>query len=251
MKNFLTKHKSALIKTLVLLLILVAISFLIFGIMFWTGIVYYDEGFTFDTALFAHLTTEWWFYLVFLLIQVVLTILLCFAPAGSMLFIILAISLFGPTWETFLLVFAGVIISSLLMDILGRFGGVKLVTWLIGKEEYESALNLLTTKKYTYLPFMYLLPIFPDDALCMVAGMSKIKFWIHAIMIILCRGIGVATIVFGANLIPYQDFTTFYEWFIFGAAIIVYVFILFKFAKFLDKKLSLWLEKRQNKDNKD
>lgn len=234
-------------KLLILIAIVVGVSLAAFGILFGTGVLQIKDGIIFNAELFDSLRGTPWVYIVFLLIQIVVTVLLAFAPGGSMTFIALGVVLFGPTWQCFLVCFGGVIISSILMDIIGRFGGAALVRRMVGESDYHKALDLIKTKKYTYLPFMYLLPVFPDDALCMVAGMSKINFWYHATIILLCRGIGVATIVFGINLIPYRTFTSFYDWFVLGGILIAYIFTLLKLANWIDKTMSKVVAKLEAK----
>ena len=119
---------------------------------------------------------------------------------------------------------------------------------LIGENNYLEATNLLKEKGTVYLPFMYLLPIFPDDALCMVAGMIKLKFPLHLIYICLCRGIGIATIVFGFSVIPFSEFDGVYDYLVLIAVILVYVFVLFKITRWLDKMYSKYLKRKQEKE---
>ena len=245
LKDFWSKYKKSLLKVLVLIAVVASIGLMVIGILTACSVIEFDGGIHFNVEMFDYMRHKWWAYLVFILFQVIIAVLLVFVPATSMITILLGVALFGASWQCFLVCFSGVVISSLLMDILGRYGGARIVKWLIGEDEFNLAQNLLKTKKYTYLPFMYLLPVFPDDALCMVAGISKIKFWYHATIIVSCRGIGVTTIVFGLNLIPYQDFTSFYEWFLLGAALIIYVSLLLKVANYLDKKMTAVLEKRE------
>ena len=78
-----------------------------------------------------------------------------------MTFILVGVAMFGATWQTFLLCFAGVITSSFLMDILGRFGGSKIIIKLIGEEDYLKAEKLIKEKGISYLPLFYLFPAFP------------------------------------------------------------------------------------------
>ena len=153
-------------------------------------------------------------YIVFLVLQVVLTVLLCFIPASNMSFIALGVLLFGANYKTFLLCFSGVIISSILMDFLGRFGLKKVFEKIIGAEDLEKAENLINKYGKGYIPLFYLFPLFPDDAICCVVGSLKVNFWYHLFSIILCRGVGVATIVFGVALIPedVQNFTSTDPW---------------------------------------
>lgn len=61
---------------------------------------------------------------------------------------------------------------------LGKFGGRKAVKWIAGDEEdYNEWTKALNCKagKYIYAATV-LLPIFPDDILCLVAGALKIEF---------------------------------------------------------------------------
>lgn len=236
-KNFLKKYSQQIKMLLLLIITLIIISSMFLGVLYFTGIIYYEDGFCFNTGLFSAFKNSIWIYFIFLITQVVSTVLLCFFPGASMISISLGVTLFGGTWQCFIVCFLGVLISSILMDLIGRFGGSKLIIKMIGEKEYNQALNIVQEKGMVYLPFMYLLPIFPDDAICMIAGMTKIKFWLHILYIFVCRGIGCATIIFGSKLIPFDSFTTFYDWFVFGAVIIVYVSILLKIAMYIDKKL--------------
>ena len=126
-------------------------------------------------------------------------------PGGTTTFIALAVVLFGTNYKSFLVLYLGVIASSVLMDLIGRFGGAKIVKKMFGEEDFNKGEKILKEKGVIYLPCMYLFPLFPDDLLCCIAGISKINFWYHLLIICLCRGIGVATIVFGLELIPYKS----------------------------------------------
>lgn len=231
-------NKKVIFKLLLLLGGLVLVSSVFLGVLFASGVIVYDNGFTLNTALFDSLKGEWYIYIVFFLLQIVVTALLSFVPATSMLFIGLGVVLFGGTWECFVLCGSGVIVSSVLMDLLGRFGGAKIITKIFSKEDYDKATNLIATKGLVYLPIMYLLPIFPDDAICAIAGLSKVKFWYHLLCIVICRGIGVATIVFGLNLIPFETFTSFYDYLLLGSCLIVYLLTLLFIANKIDRYLT-------------
>ena len=248
--NWLKKNKKIIFRLLLLLFSIIFLSLLVFLIFYLTGIIEFNDGFSFNIELFDGIKGYWRSYLVFLLLQIIFTTLLCFAPGGSMAFILLGVALFGASWETFLLCFSGVILSSILMDILGRFGGTKVIIKLIGEDDYNKALKILTEKGSVYLPVCYILPVFPDDALCMIAGMIKIKFWLHLLYIVLCRGIGVATIVFGISIIPFNTFTTLWDWLVCGAVLLVYICLILFIARKIDLFLSKRLKNKQNKEDK-
>ena len=243
MKQFLIKHKKTILSFVMLIGIAIILGLIFLGILWATNVIQYNNGFILNKELFNGLRNSIWLYIVFLILQIIITTFLSFIPGTSMLFIALGVVLFGSTWQCFLVCFSGVILSSVCMDLLGRFGGSKLVNKMIGQEEYNSALNLVRNHGKVYVPIMYLLPIFPDDAICMCCGTLKMNFWFHLSSIMLCRGIGCATIIFGINLIPYNDFTNFYDWFVFGAVLIVYIVLLFRLAKFIDKKMNEKKEK--------
>ena len=103
---------------------------------------------------------------------------------------------------------------------------------------------LLSSKSLVYFPLMMLFPIFPDDALVMLAGTVRMKLGWFIPSIVIGRGIGVATIVFGISLVPFDSFTSLYDWLIFFTVIIVWVFIIFSLAG----KLNAFIEKNNRKN---
>ena len=202
-----------------------------------------------------------WAVIVYILLRVFATIFLSFVPACSMAFDLLSIATFDyyPPIVIFLICFASVVITSVIMDLIGRFGGNKAIIKILGREDYEEAIELVQEKGLVYVPVMYLLPIFPDDAICMVSGATKMNFWVHLLEIILCRGIGCATIVFGLQIIPQDlvDNLKAFNWVFIGnniieyirllVLIIAYLGLLFWFTRKIDKWLTKFLKKRKEK----
>ncbi len=247
------------LKILVVLLVVAAISV---GIYF----VLRHFGFTDADKLKGWIkSTGGWAVIVYILLRVSFTIFLSFVPACSMIFDLLSVATFDyyPPIVIFLICFASVVITSVIMDLIGRFGGNKAIIKILGKEDYEEAKDLVQEKGMVYVPVMYLLPIFPDDAICMVSGATKMNFWVHLAEIILCRGIGCATIVFGLQIIP-QDLVNNlkeFNWVYIGnniieyirllVVIVAYLGLLFWFTRKIDKWLTRYLKKRKtNKDLK-
>lgn len=246
------KHKKSILKILALLAVILALSLILFILLFVFNVLKFEvidgsNQLIFNYDLFLNLINNWWFLILFIGLQVVITSFLSFIPATSMCFIIASTLMFKdvyPTYIIFLICYVGVVLSSVMMDLIGRFGGSKLITKLIGEDEYNEAHKLVTEKGTVYIPFMYLLPLFPDDAICMVCGSMKINFLLHLLFIILCRGIGVATIVFGIDIIPFESFTSVWHWIIFIAICIVGVILILLFCKWLNKKLESWRQKK-------
>ena len=174
-----------------------------------------------------------WGPVVFVTLFVVVCTLLCFVPATTATFLIVGTIIFPPI-EAFLLCTLSVFISSTCMFFVGDKLGEKVVIKLVGKESLEKAQKLIDVKSKIFLPLMLLFPAFPDDALCMVAGLTKMKYWYFAIIVAIFRTIGVATFVFlGSGILPFDKLNV----------IIFDIFIIFK----LSDKLEKYIYKRGEK----
>jgi uncharacterized membrane protein YdjX (TVP38/TMEM64 family) len=202
-----------------------------------------DGGIRFNIEFFNLLKTSWWGSILFVILQTVLTMLLSVIPGISMAFIILCESIFPQTWHAFLVSFMSVMISSGSMYALGRWGGYKLAVKLLGEKDCEQSLKLLRNKGTVFFPIMMMFPVFPDDALIMVAGTMKMSLKWFIPSIVLGRGIGIATIVFGVSIIPFDKFTAWWHWAGFIALCAIGVFLVF----YLAIKLNKYLEKRAEK----
>jgi len=85
-----------------------------------------------------------------------------------------------------------------------------------------------------------LFPMFPDDALVMISGTMKMKLSWFFPSIILGRGVGIATIIFGFSIVPFEKFTEPWHWVVFIALCAVAVVGIFlgalKFNKFMQNR---------------
>ena len=83
-------------------------------------------------------------------------------------------------------------VGSIVAYWMGRLGGKKAVKWIAGDEEdYNTWCKNLNRKagKWVYSATV-LLPVFPDDIICIVVGSMKMDFKFYSIVNILCRFIG-------------------------------------------------------------
>ena len=229
--------KKIIINALVVLAIILASAGLSMLILSAFKVVSFEDGIVFNPNLFESFKNSWYGWIIFILFQAVLTILLCIVPGVSMAFIILCSTIYTEPWQAFIISFLSVMVSSLIMYLLGRFGGYKLCVKLLREEDCNKSLDLLETKSTIFFPLMMLFPVFPDDALVMIAGTIKMKLKWFIPSIIIGRGIGIATIVFGFSLIPFEEFTTLYDWIVFVTVCVVWMFVIFHFANKLNKKL--------------
>ena len=108
--------------------------------------------------------------------------------------------LFGPV-KAFFVSWIGCSLGSIVMFILGRYGGSKLLKWIVGEEKAEHYANALGKTKFI-LPIFLLVPIFPDDILCASAGLAKINMIYFIIVITVTRAIDTACTCFiGASMV--------------------------------------------------
>ncbi len=123
-----------------------------------------------------------WGSLLFILLQIA-QIMIPFIPGG--LTNMAGVVLFGP-WPGFWLNYFSVAVGSLLAFQLGRIFGKPLLYKMFAPEKIEKYENWCSTKNRfeKLLAIAILLPGFPDDMLCWLAGTTKMKFW-HFLLIII------------------------------------------------------------------
>ena len=94
---------------------------------------------------------------------------------------------------------------------------------------------------------MFLFPIFPDDALCMVAGMTKMKFWYFAIIVAIFRTIGIASICFlGSGFINWAALSII-DWFVLINVCVFDIVLIFKYQHKIEK----FILRKKDKEQKD
>ena len=240
--DFLKRNKAAIFKFGVMLLTVVLISTVTFLLLMAFGIVHFDDGMHFNIEVFEAFRSSWYGWIIFILLQTILSILLCIVPGASMAFILLSQALYPTSWEAFILSFTSVMISSAMMYIVGRSGGYKICTHILGKEDCEKSLTLLRNKGTVFFPLMMMFPVFPDDALVMIAGTLKMSLKWFIPSIVIGRGIGIATIVFGLSLVPFDKFTSVWHWIAFVLICLVLVVLVFYAANQLNK----YMERKRN-----
>lgn len=126
-------------------------------------------------------------YIIFVLLQVIQVV---FLPINSIIFTIPAIIIFGPL-KAFVICFIGLVIGSIIMFYIGRFGGINIMKWIVGETKAKHYTSLLGKGKYM-LPIFMLVAVVPDDILCASAGLSNINFGYFLVVVMATRAIDLA-----------------------------------------------------------
>lgn len=126
-------------------------------------------------------------HLAFFLVQLLSVIL---APIPSNITAAAGGVLFG-TWPAFLLTFGAVAAGSLLVFWLARALGRDFADRLVSRRLSEKYQDVLRTKAPVFLVLAFLFPFFPDDMLCILAGLTDISLRRFALIVLLTRPWGL------------------------------------------------------------
>lgn len=140
-----------------------------------------------------------WMGALFIVLQFLQVIIL---PIPSFVTLVAGTALFGAG-KCFLFSYFAIVAGSIIVFFIGKFLGYKAVCWLVGKETLDVWMKKIKGKDYFMLTAMFILPFFPDDVLCFVAGISSMTPKYFIVMVILVRAFTIATTCFPIDLIPF------------------------------------------------
>lgn len=129
-----------------------------------------------------------WGIVVFFILTVLQVVIL---PIPAAVTIVLGVLIYGPT-VSFVVSSLGTIAGSAACFALGRFFGYRMAAWIIGKEKADKYTELIAKKGRIPFIIMLLFPFFPDDILCVAAGLTKMTFRFFIVTVILTRPIMIA-----------------------------------------------------------
>ncbi len=126
-------------------------------------------------------------------------------PIPAAVTILIGTFLYGAT-VSFIVSTMGTIVGSIVCYFIGRKFGYKAIVWVIGRDKMEKYTKMLAKKGKIPFIVMMLFPFFPDDILCMVAGLLKMSFKFFIITVSVTRPVTIAFIsYFGlGNIIPFK-----------------------------------------------
>lgn len=182
------------------LFVLQVLTFVIIGglcILHWCGL--FDDFSSLEQLRSLIRSSGGWAYVVYIVLQFLNVVLL---PLPGFLFMLAALSIFG-VWPTFCVTLLVTWAGSIVCFWFGRTCGNKAVVWCIGTGSAERYQKLLGKKGNLLFLIMQILPFFPDDMLCMIAGLTKMKFSFFLVAMLIAKPLYIATVCF-CGLIPFS-----------------------------------------------
>ncbi len=167
---------------------------------------------------------------VFIAIQLLQVVVL---PIPSFVTVGAGVLLFGP-FKSAVFSLIGIILGSFIAFFIGKKIGFKAVRWLVGEKALNKGLALIKGKDKAILTFMFLFPLFPDDLLCFVSGITGMttRFFISMITIVRIITVFVSCYTLNNSIIPYDTWWGILVWaIIFIAFMLVYFLITKKLSK--------------------
>ena len=137
-------------------------------------------------------------HLCFFLLQLLSVVL---APIPSNVTALAGGVLFG-TLPAFLMTYAAVALGSVLVFALARGLGREAVNRFVGRKVSEKYREVIQSQTDIFLILAFLFPFFPDDVLCILAGLTNIPLGRFAVIVLAARpwGLLVASALGGASL---------------------------------------------------
>ena len=139
-----------------------------------------------------------WSHLTYFGVQLLSVVI---APIPSNITAAAGAYLFG-LWPSFLLTWGAVALGSALVFLLARALGQRFVENFVSEKLSQRYLDLIRRKRDIFLSLAFLFPFFPDDILCILAGLTDISFKRFFLLVLLARpwGLLVSCMVGSATL---------------------------------------------------
>lgn len=219
---FLIRRKTTLFKTSISVFVFLLFCLVLIFILQKTG---FFEIVNDEKTLQKYLETAGaWMPLLYVLLQYLQVVVL---PIPSVVSTVAGVALFGP-FKTIIYSLIGIILGSFTAFFIGRKLGHKAVSWMVGEENLHAWQRKLKGKDNFVLTIMFLMPMFPDDILCFIAGLSSMTVRYFSIMILITRTIGVAATCYSVDLIPFNTWWGLMIWGILFVGIGIAFYFIYK-----------------------
>ena len=224
-ERVLSKKKKFLRISLVLFLCVVVLLAIYFSLVY-TGL--WEKVNSVEKVKTLILSLGFWGRFVFVLFQF---LQVTFIPIPSTVLTLAGSIIYGPI-QASILSLAGILLGSSVAFFLGRAFGKKLVVFMVGQESYLKWRKFLSNGKYSFAVIMFL-PFFPDDVLCLVAGLTDMSWGYFMLIQILATPIGIVSTAYlsSGQIIPYSGWGLF----VWAGIFVVGIVLIYLTAKYSHK----------------
>ena len=174
-----------------------------------------------------------WAPLVFFGLQVVQVII---APIPGSVTTLFGGVFFG-FWNAMFISVGAVLAGSIILFLFAKYLGRPLVTRLVGEKRVEKYMKNMSARQFWVLFMMFLMPFFPDDILCLMAGLTAIRLPGFNLLVLVTRPWGLvfsALVGSGALAVPV------WGWILIGLASATVLYISVRYPD----KLEEWMSAR-------
>lgn len=238
------RQKTTLIKTLISVYIFLLFCLVLLFILQTTGffLVVQDEVSLQNFLERAGI----WMPMLYMLLQYLQVIVL---PIPGIFSTLAGVALFGAFYAIIYSVI-GIVLGSITAFLIGRKLGYKVATWLVGKDTLYKWQQKLKGKDHFILTAMFLLPLFPDDILCFLAGLSTMRLKRFILIVTLTRIVSISATCYSINFIPLNTWWGAIVWGFLFALVISACYILYKNTDKLEGWYSSFRKKIKGKRRK-
>lgn len=186
-------------------------------------------------SLQAYLQTAGrWMPAMYIALQYLQVVIL---PIPSIVSTVAGVALFGA-FQTTIYSLIGILLGSLTAFFIGRKLGHKAVVWLVGEDSLIKWQKKLKGKDNLVLTLMFMLPLFPDDVLCFLAGLSSMSFLYFLVMIFIARVLAVSATCYSFDFIPFNTWWGLLIWGVIIASIVTAFILIYKNLDKIQSRLS-------------
>lgn len=190
MKQFLTKYKWTIIKTLIVIAILVSVAIGVYFILRACGFTTADDYINLRDQIGDNI----WFWIMVGLLQIIQVI---FIPLTNQIITVpLALVFQNELWKVWITSWISIWFATLILYWIGRTGGKKVLAWILNDPEQTERCTAWLNRGWIFYPICMLLPL-PDDVVTTLSGTAKMNFIFVMICSFLTRGIDTACSVYG------------------------------------------------------
>lgn len=214
------KNKDVLFKLGVATSVLLAIVYLIYFILVKNNIL--ERITSFDDLRQLILDFGSWGVITYVVINLLQCVVI---PIPTTLTVLVGTAIYGPL-PAFAYATLGVVLGSTISFFIGRYCSRPVINWIFGKEKIEKYQNVFNKRAKLILFLTLILPFFPDDLICMLAGITDMKYYQFLLISVFSRGVGLATISFfgSGQIIPFSGWGI-AVWIVIGLAVLTCVVV--------------------------